>query len=137
MDAQSRVRDAAALAALVQCLVQREAFGPDRPELATPPEVLDENRFLAARDGMAAELIDPASDGCVPVVERLEELVAACTPYARRLGCLRELELAPGLAEAPGAARQRELGHGPDGLEGVLRGLAEEFASPRREPLKV
>jgi carboxylate-amine ligase len=127
MDAQSRVEDTAALAALVQCVVHREALGADRAAADTPPEVLDENRFLAARDGMAAELVDPAAGRLVPVADRLDALVAACAPHANGLGCARELALAPRLAEAPGAARQRVLGHGPDGLAGVLRGLAGEF----------
>jgi carboxylate-amine ligase len=127
MDAQSRVEDTAVLAALVQCLVHCEAVGPDRTGPATPPEVLDENRFLAARDGMAAELVDPAMGRLVAVADRLDTLVAACMPYARALGCERELALAPRLCEAPGAARQRVLGHGPEGLVGVLRGLVREF----------
>ena len=58
MDAQTRIRDTAALAALVQCLVRREALdGLAEPELS--PEVIDENRFLAARDGIEARLLDP------------------------------------------------------------------------------
>ena len=134
MDAQSRVEDTAALAALVQCLVQREAVAGGRGEAPTPPEVLEENRFLAARDGMAAELVDPAAGRCVAVADRLEDLVAACAPYAGGLGCARELAFAARLAEAPGAARQRVLGQGPEGLAGVLRALAREFASGRPEP---
>jgi carboxylate-amine ligase len=60
MDAQSRLRDTAALAALVQCLVRLEAMdGFAEPELMAATEVLDENRFLAVRDGIGADLIDP------------------------------------------------------------------------------
>ncbi len=52
MDAQTRVRDTAALAALVQCLVRREALERDDGRACpTAPEVLEENRFLASRDG--------------------------------------------------------------------------------------
>jgi len=134
MDAQSRVEDTAALAALVQCLVQREAVAGGHGRPPAPPEVLEENRFLAARDGMAAELVDPAAGRCVAVAHRLDDLVAACAPYANGLGCARELAFATRLAEAPGAARQRVLGHGPEGLTGVLRALAHEFASGRPEP---
>jgi carboxylate-amine ligase len=134
MDAQSRVEDTAALAALVQCLVQREAIAGRDGAPPTPAEVLEENRFLAARDGMAAELVDPAAGRCVPVAGRLEALVAACAPYASGLGCARELACAARLAEAPGAARQRALAHGPAGLAGVLPALAREFASGRPEP---
>ena len=56
MDAQTRVADTAAIAALVQCLVRLEALeGHAGHGLVTRPEVLEENRFIAARDGMAAE----------------------------------------------------------------------------------
>ena len=67
MDAQTRIRDTAALVALVQCLVRIEALqGMAEPELTHAPEVLDENRFLAARDGIRAQLLDPQRDRCVP-----------------------------------------------------------------------
>ena len=61
MDAQTRLRDTAALAALVQCLVRLEALeGFAEPELIDAPEVLDENRFLAARDGDRRRAARPA-----------------------------------------------------------------------------
>ena len=68
MDAQTRVRDTAALAALVQCLVRREALDATRrtPAPATAPEVLEENRFLAARDGMRRRADRAAAAARVP-----------------------------------------------------------------------
>ena len=61
MDAQTRLVDTAALAALVQCLVRLEAMeGFAEPELVAAHEALEENRFLAARDGIGAELRRPA-----------------------------------------------------------------------------
>jgi carboxylate-amine ligase len=132
MDVQSRVDDTAAVAALVQCLVHREALGAGHA--ATPVEVLDENRFLAARDGIRAALVEPAAGRCVPVTERLDDLLAACAPHASELGCARELAFARRLARSPGAERQRAFAGGPEGLRGVLRGLAGEFASARRQP---
>ena len=87
MDAQTRIRDTAALVALVQCLVRLEALdGMAEPELRDAPEVLDENRFLAARDGIHAQLLDPRRDRCVPASGRLATLVDACWPHARALG---------------------------------------------------
>ena len=60
MDARRRSADNAALAALVQSIVRRAVEEDARPAdpASTAAEVLDENRFLAARDGMDAELID-------------------------------------------------------------------------------
>ena len=127
MDAQTRVRDTAAIAALVQCLVRLEAERGPAP--ADPPEVLDENRFIAARDGMDAELVEPSAWARRPVRERLAELLDACAPYARALGCERELAALPALAAAPGAARQRALAERADDLEALVALLAEEFTS--------
>ena len=123
MDAQTRIRDTAALAALVQCLVRLEALdGMAEPELRHAPEVLDENRFLAARDGIHAQLLDPQRDRCVPASGRLATLVDACWPHARALGCERELAMLAHLAGDPGAARQRAI--------------ASERTRPRRPPAR-
>jgi glutamate---cysteine ligase / carboxylate-amine ligase len=132
MDAQTRIRDTAALAALVQCLVRLEALeGFAEPALRDAPEVLDENRFLAARDGIAARLVDPARDRCVPASGRLATLVDACRPHARALGCERELALLAGLAGDPGAARQRAIAAEPSGLPGLVHALQGDFSPPR------
>lgn len=132
MDAQTRIRDTAALVALVQCLVRCEALGTcAEPELAHAPEVLDENRFLAARDGIDAQLLDPHRDRRVPASGRLATLVDACWPHARALGCERELQLLAHLAGDPGAARQRAIASEPGGLRGLLHTLQAEFSPPR------
>jgi glutamate---cysteine ligase / carboxylate-amine ligase len=132
MDAQTRIRDTAALVALVQCLVRIEALqGMAEPELTHAPEVLDENRFLAARDGINAQLLDPQRDRCVPASGRLATLVDACWPHARALGCERELKLLAHLAGDPGAGRQRAIATEPEGITGLVRTLAGEFSPPR------
>ena len=59
MDAQTTVADVGAVAALVQSLALLELERPDRPGDGPPVnELVEENRFLAARDGMQALLID-------------------------------------------------------------------------------
>ena len=60
MDAQTRVADTAALAASSR----PRAAGGDRgyvDEALSSAEALEENRFLAARDGISAQLVDPTS----------------------------------------------------------------------------
>jgi carboxylate-amine ligase len=132
MDAQTRIRDTAALAALVQCLVRLEALdGMAEPELSLAPEVIDENRFLAARDGIRAQLLDPRRDRCVPASGRLATLVDACWPHARALRCERELGMLAHLAGDPGATRQRAIAAEPEGLTGLLHALQAEFSPPR------
>jgi glutamate---cysteine ligase / carboxylate-amine ligase len=135
MDAQTRVGDTAALAALVQCLVRLETLDGHAGEtLAGSPEVLEENRFIATRDGMSAQLIEPADERRVPVREWLEELVDACAPHAVELGCEGELASVATLASAPGAARQRSRAGGPTPQLGrLMSALHADFNSARSE----
>jgi carboxylate-amine ligase len=133
MDAQIDLADTAAIAALVQSL-SRMALEEDLPWPEITPEALAENRFLAARDGMDARLIDCASGRLQPVGAMVDALIERCHPHAQLLGCAKELELVHGLAGAGGAARQRrQLGvHGA--LTGVLEMLVEGFAPALRSP---
>ena len=125
MDAQTRVEDTAAIATLVQCLVRLEAERETGP--GDPPEVLSENRFIAARDGMDALLVDPSSWSRRPVRDRLAELLEACAPHARALGCVAELADVARLAAAPGATRQRSLAERAGSLEGLVASLCDVF----------
>jgi carboxylate-amine ligase len=137
MDAQTRAADTAAIAALVQCLVRLEALeGHAGHGLVARPEVLEENRFIASRDGMAAELIDPGLERRRPAREWLEELLAACAPHAADLGCTDELESVRELAAATGAVRQRSrAGHGTEPQLGrLMRALHADFTTARAKP---
>ena len=131
MDAQITLEATAALAALVQsvaCLELREGWiGQGMLEL---PEVLEENRFLAARDGMRAAIVDPDGDRRVPARELLERLVAAARPHAQDLACEAELLHALELGGNSGAAEQLVLARGPDRLPGLVEALAERFVTP-------
>ena len=125
MDAQSRVSDAGALAAVVQCVARLRAEGGRRSTAG--PEVLAENRFLAARDGMGARLIDGHTRR--PLRDAVAELLADCAPYALALGCVDELAAATALADDPGYARQRAYAD-QDGITAVAARLADEFLPP-------
>ena len=140
MDAQTRVRDTAALAALVQCLVRSEALRPEAGEddsRPTAPEVVEENRFLAARDGTRAQLIVPTAGCRMPVSELLPPVIEACAPHAVALGCEDELASVAALGRRSGEARQRALAARPEGLRGVLRGLHDDFTTARAETAAV
>jgi glutamate---cysteine ligase / carboxylate-amine ligase len=135
MDAQTRVEDTAVLAALVQCLVRMEATAaPVEPTAADAPEVVAENRFIAARDGMSAALIDPDANPPTrrPVGDTLAQLLGACAPFARAVGCVAELSDVPTLGEAPGAERQRAIADRVGSLEGLVEALSEEFLGLER-----
>lgn len=128
MDAQTRMEDSTALAALVQSLVRAEAAAPPR-SLAPGDnaEVLVENRFLAARDGIDAQLIDTTAETRRPARELLEETTEFCSEAARELGCEVELASTATLSDAAGAERQRAWVAGTDDLTGLVGVLAEDF----------
>ena len=128
MDAQVSVPHTAALVALVQCLVRLEVLeGFASSRRLHAQEVLEENRFLAARDGARAELIDADLGRRVPVAELAHELVEACRPHAADLDCTQELACVLGLVEEPGAERQRALAGPGDDQRGLVGSLAEAF----------
>jgi len=131
MDAQTTVSDTAALVALVQAIARLELVeGYASATLLDAPEVLAENRFLAARDGMDAELIEPDLERRVPARNQLEELLEACAPHAQEIGCERELAGVRGLARVGGGAAQRALARELDGdLPRLVEALANAFVS--------
>jgi carboxylate-amine ligase len=110
MDSQTRVEHTIALSALVVSLVKLLTEEFSHPAgLPDPPwEVLDENRWLAARHGLEAELIDHVSAGRVTVRGLTESLLEELTPHAQELGCERELEgIGDLLRRGNGAMRQQ------------------------------
>ncbi|HEY4426961.1 MAG TPA: YbdK family carboxylate-amine ligase [Solirubrobacteraceae bacterium] len=127
MDAQMEVADSAALVALVQSLARLEL--EDGPGIDFAPELLAENRFLAARDGMDAQLIDPERRQLIPVWEMLEAVLACCRPHAAALGCAAELEQVARLAVATGTDRQRACAEETGSLNDMLTWLTERFCA--------
>jgi carboxylate-amine ligase len=128
MDVQSSVDETAALVALVQTIARREVLEKEAiRSVGHSPEVLIENRFLAARDGMDARLIDPARERRVPARAQLEELLEICAPHAEALGCAAELEGIRPLAARTGADRQLEIARDEARLPGLVAALADAF----------
>jgi carboxylate-amine ligase len=133
-DAQTRASETAAIAALVQCIARLEIEEGYVDELLVgSPEVLGENRFLAARDGMDAELIDPRQARRIPVRDQVAELLDACKPHAADLGCADELEGIRALAKRTGADRQLDLARGSNRLRGLIEELADCFSAISNE----
>jgi glutamate---cysteine ligase / carboxylate-amine ligase len=128
MDAQTTVADSVALTALVQCLVRLEATeGSGADPAIDLPEVIAENRFLAARDGAEASLIDARLGRRSRVPEVLDRVLDMCIPHAEDLGCRHELEWTRNLATTPRPTRQLDLARGPDKLLGLVEALSALF----------
>jgi carboxylate-amine ligase len=110
MDAQTRLEHTVGLAALIVSLVHmlagRHAAGGDTPD--PPWELLDENRWLAARHGLEADLYDFQEGRVRPARELTAHLLSELGPHAAELGCAAELSRVEGLLRGGnGAARQR------------------------------
>ena len=128
-DAQTTLADAAAVAAVAHCLVvelaQRHGAGERWPEL--PSWRLEENRFAACRDGVAATFADPVSGARVAAGDHLLALIERLAPVARELGCATELAGARRLVAANGAVAQRAVAH-ERGARGLAGWLADRYA---------
>src|SRR5664279_3585961 len=111
MDSQTRVEHTVALSALVLSLVKllTEQFQRD-PEQAEPPwEILDENRWLAARHGLEAELLDHVSKRRVGVRELTATLLDRLAPHARELGCSEQLHGVNDLLQSGNGALRQQM----------------------------
>ncbi|MEX2253692.1 MAG: carboxylate-amine ligase [Thermoleophilaceae bacterium] len=108
-DAQTRVEHTLALAALVQAMVKElaEHYMEGQKLSRYPYEMLDENKWLAARHGLDGELVDlPAMDR-IATKELAQRLLDRLRPHATELGSADELEGIENLLEhGSGAARQ-------------------------------
>jgi carboxylate-amine ligase len=128
MDVQSESWATSALTALVQMIARLELEeGYHSHEVAGSPEVLAENRFLAARDGIEAHLIDPVAETRVPARVALDQLLEAARPHAQALGCEPALEEIRRLAEQNGAQRQRRAASPDRPLSAVVAWLVDVF----------
>jgi glutamate---cysteine ligase / carboxylate-amine ligase len=128
MDAQTRCGDTAALVALVASLVKLEAEEGFATETAiTSPEVISENRFLAARDGVDAELINPDLEVRVPIADLLPGLLDACRPHAEELGCAEQLAGVVDLLADPPAKRQISTARNAPSLGRLVERLSDRF----------
>ena len=131
MDTQSEPWRIAPLVALTHSLVRFEALEAHAPNaLRDAPELLEENRFRAARDGVRAELLDPVGRRALPLPDVAQLAVEAVRDHACDLGCESELDEIQRLVAEPADELQRSLA-GPDGeLEPVVAGLSDRFAIP-------
>ncbi|MEA2366207.1 MAG: glutamate---cysteine ligase / carboxylate-amine ligase, partial [Thermoleophilaceae bacterium] len=128
MDSQTRVEHTLALAALVQAMVKElcEHYESGEQLARYPYEMLDENKWLAARHGLGAYLVDLPEKERVPVPELARRLIKRLRPHAVELGseadfdCLDEM-----LDRGNGASRQVVVYEANHDLREVVREILD------------
>jgi carboxylate-amine ligase len=93
-------------------------------------EPLIENRFLASRDGIEAELIRPEQRDRVHVSELVAELLQRCRPHAEALDCTTELGQIRELSRRNGCGDQLALWRRQPELPALTEALADRFCAP-------
>jgi glutamate---cysteine ligase / carboxylate-amine ligase len=110
MDAQTHVEHTLALTALIQAMVKElcEHYEAGSKLGAYPYEMLDENKWLAARHGLEGELVDLPERRMVPSKDLARRLYDRLREHAQDLGSEEELEGIKDIIDhGNGAARQR------------------------------
>jgi carboxylate-amine ligase len=132
MDAQTRVEHTLALAALIQAMVKElaEHFEAGKKLGRYPHEMLDENKWLAARHGMEGELVDLPERRLVPAKELARRLLDRLREHAQDLGSAAELEgIVDILHHGNGAQRQRVVYEANHDYVEVMREIVEATAA--------
>jgi carboxylate-amine ligase len=109
MDSQTHVEHTLGLTALTQALVRELAlhFEEGKQLSRYPFEMLDENKWLAARHGLEGELVDLPNPERVATRELAQRLLDRMREHAQDLGSAPELEAVEDLLErGNGADRQ-------------------------------
>src|SRR2546430_2399271 len=109
MDGQTRLEHTLALAALVQAMVKElaEHFEAGKRLSRYPFEMLDENKWLAARHGLDGELVDLPRTERVSTKALARRIIDRLRPHSQDLGSEAELEgIEDVLERGNGASRQ-------------------------------
>jgi glutamate---cysteine ligase / carboxylate-amine ligase len=129
MDVQSRLEDTVALAAYVQCLVKQilDEIRVGNPPIAYNRMLLSENKWLAARYGLEAPLMDLRAGKRIKVPARTlaRRRIKELKPIARDLGCTHQLARVEWILDnGTGSMRQLQVWN----ANHDIREVAEEVA---------
>src|SRR5215204_3438461 len=128
MDSQTRVEHTLAIAALIQAMVKELADHYDAGEQLSdyPYEMLDENRWIAARHGLEGEMVDLPSYERVATKALVRRLHDRLKGHAEDLGSADDLAGVLDLLEGGnGAHRQAVVYEANHDLHEVVREIAE------------
>jgi carboxylate-amine ligase len=131
-DSQTRVEHTLALAALVQAMVKElaEHFEAGKQLAAYPWQMLDENKWLAARHGLDGDLVDLPTSERVATKALARRLLDRLREHAQDLGSEAELEGVADLIErGNGAARQMVVYEANHDLREVMAEIVAGFDS--------
>jgi len=123
MDSQTRIEHALGLTALIQAMVKElaEHFEAGKRLSKYPHQMIDENKWLAARHGLDGELVDLPGTERVQTRALARRLLDRLRGHAEDLGSAAELEAVEDLlARGNGAARQRVVHEANHDLREVM-----------------
>lgn len=130
-DMTPRADHVIAIAALCQALTQYliERIGSGAVYDAPPQHLIAENKWRAARDGLAGSLINWNTRQLQPTIDLAQALTAQVQPAAEQLGGGRTLSgIDELLSHGSSADRQRGVYREESALAGVVQHLAQETA---------
>jgi carboxylate-amine ligase len=136
MDSQTRVEHTLGIAALIQAMVKElaEHYEAGKQLSSYPYEMLDENKWIAARHGLDGELVDLPARDRVPVVDLAHRLMDRLHPHAKELGSLEDFKALEDILEnGTGASRQRKVYDTNHDLREVVREIVDATVSEPAE----
>jgi glutamate---cysteine ligase / carboxylate-amine ligase len=132
MDAQTRLEHTLGLAALAQAMVRElsEHFESGKPLSSYPFEMLDENKWLAARHGLEGELVDLPRSDRVRTRELASRLIGRMRDHSSDLGSTGHLEAVQDLLDSGnGATRQQVIYEANHDLHEVMAEIVSATAA--------
>jgi carboxylate-amine ligase len=129
MDGQTRLEHTVGLAALAQAMVKElaEHFESGQQLSRYPYEMLDENKWLAARHGLEGELVDLPSKERVSTRDLARRLIDRLRGHAQDLGSANELDAVHDLVErGNGGSRQLVVYEANHDLREVVSEIVEK-----------
>jgi carboxylate-amine ligase len=132
MDSQTRIEHTLGLAALVQALVKElcEHFDSGKRLGRYPAEMLDENRWLAARHGLDGELVDLPKNTRVRTRDLVARVLKRAREHAQDLGSEGELAGIDDLLDrGNGATRQVVVYEANHDLKEVVGEIVEKTSA--------
>jgi carboxylate-amine ligase len=130
-DAQTRLEHTLGLAALIQAMVKEigEHFDAGKRLSRYPHEMIDENKWLAARHGLDGNLVDLPKKERVPTAQLARRVLDRVREHAQDLGSEAELEGIEDILErGNGATRQIIVYEANNDLREVMSEIVEKTA---------